>query len=370
MTNAVEIASTVMRLVLSSAAVFGLEPIIQSSSPWDAFESVKGSYVIVDGLGFVLEDTLHVSRELEGRGTVVLTARKRVEHEEEVNFHEASIPMNVIIKFSWQDLAAQSEDVFFRKAQECGVEGIARLYCSSRPASLSTGPRRLLGLISGVHYHDRELRIQVMGPLCIPPYRVKEIEVFKTAFRSLVEAHRSLYQKAGILHHDISVNNLMVEKVDEARGVLIDFDLAVLVAGAENAQRRPTPGTLPFLSMDLLVDPPPCCHMYRYDLESFVYVLGWILVRFNKEGVEVEPKGLIEWYSGRRTQIKYAKFGFLGRPTGSPANRFPSLQKSWLWKLGQLFYHGYEKRDDLMQDIDNETLGGSVTYDSFLEILR
>ncbi len=193
-TNSVEITSTVMRLVLSSAAAFGLEPIIRSSSPWKAFESVKGSYVSVDGLQFLLQKTLHVSRELEGRGTVVLTARKGVEHEGQANLCEASIPMDVIVKLSWQDLATQFEDMLFRRAQECGVEGIAKFYCSSKPASLSTGPRRFLGLISGVHYHDRELRVQVMGPLCVPLYRVKEIEVFKTAFRSLVKgtALRSL----------------------------------------------------------------------------------------------------------------------------------------------------------------------------------
>ena len=167
----------------------------------------------------------------------------------------------------------------------------------------------------------------------------------------------------------------MVEKDDEERGVLIDLDLAVLVTEAESAQRRrPTfRGTLPFLSTDLLVDPPPCNHMYRYDLESFVFVLGWILVRFNEEGIEVEPDELIEWYTGTRTQMKYVKFSFLSRPTDSPASRFPSLQDSWLWKLGRLFYRGYGKRIDHRQDIgefDDETLGGSVTYDTFLEILQ
>src|SRR5258708_10535737 len=169
----------------------------------------------------------------------------------------------------------------------------------------------------------------------------------------------------------------MVEKDDEAKGVLIDLDLAILTTGAESAQRSRSTFrcTVPFLSTDLLDDPPPCNHMYRYDLESFFFVLGWILVRFNEEGIEVEPDELIDWYTGTRTEVQSVKFSFLSRPNDPPASRFPSLQKTWLWQLGRLFYHGYVKRIDYRQDIggfgfDDETLGGSVTYDSFLEILQ
>ena len=193
-TDATQIASALMRLALSCAAAFGLEPIIQSSSPWEAFETVKASYVIIDGLRFLLQKTLHVSRDLEGRGTVVFAARKGIEHEEHASLHADSIPADVIVKLSWQDVRAQSEDMLFRRAQEHRVEGIAKLYCSSKPACLSTGPRRLLSLLAGTHYHDRELRVQVMGPLCLPLYRVRDIEVFKSAFRSLVE---------GTVHHSL-----------------------------------------------------------------------------------------------------------------------------------------------------------------------
>lgn len=212
-----------------------------------------------------------------------------------------------------------------------------------------------------------------MGPLCIPLYCVKEIEMFKSAFRSLVQAHRCLYERAGILHHDISINNLMVEKDNEAKGVLIDLDLAVLVIGGKSDEQR-CPGfggTLPFLSVDLLADPPPRYHMYRHDLESFFFVLGWILVRFDEEGTEVEPDRLVEWYTGKRTEMKLGKTGFLGWPTGSSVRRFPPLQ-AWLWKLGRLFHEGYSKRYIMRDDetFDDGTLGGFVTYDKFLEILQ
>ena len=164
----------------------------------------------------------------------------------------------------------------------------------------------------------------------------------------------------------------MVEKDNEAKGVLIDLDLAILVNGDVPLQHRPTiAGTLPFLSVDYLSDPPPRRHLYRHDLESFLFVLGWILARFNEEGVEINPDELDAWYTQPRTHMRNGKYGFFSWPFGSPASRFPSLQKSWVRELGQLFQHGYGIWHDNLdvKTFDEETLGGHVTYDSFLKIL-
>jgi len=37
-------------------------------------------------------------------------------------------------------------------------------------------------------YADRELRVQVIGPIARPLYEVADLETFKTAFRSLVKS--------------------------------------------------------------------------------------------------------------------------------------------------------------------------------------
>ncbi|KAF8310715.1 uncharacterized protein EI90DRAFT_3139258 [Cantharellus anzutake] len=367
LTDAVEIISAVMQLALSGPISFGLEPFIQSSSSWEAFESVEGSCVVVDGIRFRLCKTLHVARELEGRGTVVFAAQK-IADSARADGRSTIIPHDVIIKFSWQDASAPFEDLLFRRAQECAVEGIAKLYCSSRPARLSTGPRRALRLIAGIDYHDRELRVQVMGPLCIPLYRVKELDVFKLAF-----PHRSLYERAGILHHDISINNLMVEKDNEVKGVLIDLDLAIIIKGGDalQSQRSTLAGTLPFLSVDFLEGTPPERPMYRHDLESFVFVLAWILIRFDEEGEEADHDQLRTWYTGGRDQMKHAKFGFFRRSFDLPIGRFPSLGVLWLSKLCRNFHLGYSLRDRMGNtDFDHETLGGYVTHSSFLDVLH
>ena len=41
-------------------------------------------------------------------------------------------------------------------------------------------------------------------------------------------AHHDLYEKAGILHHDISINNLMVDPSDPSMGILIDLNMVAM----------------------------------------------------------------------------------------------------------------------------------------------
>lgn len=105
-----------------------------------------------------------------------------------------NIPDRVIIKCAWQAVSKQPEDELFRLAHARGVGGLAKLYGSCTVGHLSQGVR---GKICGQRaYQDRELRVQVMGPRCVPLYRVKDLETFKKAFTSLVEGLRALMMTA------------------------------------------------------------------------------------------------------------------------------------------------------------------------------
>src|ERR1700733_887803 len=98
-----------------------------------------------------------------------------------------------------------------------------------------------------------------------------------------ISAHRQLYEGAGILHHDISVNNLMVDANDHSVGILIDLDLAVRLKDGERWLRfEPVPaGTLAFRAIDILRQGEFVHELrYRYDLESFFYTLVWILTYY------------------------------------------------------------------------------------------
>ncbi|GBE83532.1 hypothetical protein SCP_0505860 [Sparassis crispa] len=87
----------------------------------------------------------------------------------------------------------------------------------------------------------------------------------------------------GVEHGDISLYNLMYNP-DTKRGVLNDFDLTVIREGSE--ERKPTgkecTGTVPFMALDLLMPDyysGKITRLYRHDLESFVWVLPFVLLR-------------------------------------------------------------------------------------------
>jgi serine/threonine protein kinase len=192
-------------------------------------------------------------------------------------------------------------------------------------------------------------------------------------------AHRDLFMKANILHRDISPHNLMVDPNDHNKGVLIDLDLAVRVRGSDKkpvGEPQP-PGTMAFRSIDLCKEP-PWEVFYRHDLESFFYVLVWILTHFDG-GKLVLRNRYPEWQEGRLADIAGSKVGFL---PDAKILAFPPrsrLRTSWIARLGKMFELAYRTkfallREELLTDIpqpfDEETLGGHITYDQFMAILE
>ena len=97
-----------------------------------------------------------------------------------------NVPSRVAVKMSWHTSSSHSEDELLRLAEERGVQGVARLYRSTVVHRVSEGLRGRL--VPAAMYADRELRVQVIGPLARPLYEVSSLETFKTAFRSLVES--------------------------------------------------------------------------------------------------------------------------------------------------------------------------------------
>src|SRR5882762_6755511 len=95
----------------------------------------------------------------------------------------------------------------------------------------------------------------------------------------------SLYQ-AGILHRDISSENVMAGPCKPAVWVILnDFDLA----GRVEAEGRPSgatarhrTGTLPFMAIELLKQA-GARHELRHDLESLFYVAVWWAVKGTSE---------------------------------------------------------------------------------------
>lgn len=154
-------------------------------------------------------------------------------------------------------------------------------------------------------------------------------------------AHHWVYKTAGILHHDISVGNIMYAREDKGggavRGVLCDWDLAydpdpcpqppkTLKATATSHKvndeiivEKHDPnvhvgscyrtGTRPFMAVDLLAAGEVPSHQYRHDLESFFYVLIWFCAVFDPANHELGH--LTNWEMSDLMQIGANKRAFL-----------------------------------------------------------
>ncbi|KAG1826528.1 hypothetical protein EV424DRAFT_1599821 [Suillus variegatus] len=167
-------------------------------------------------------------------------------------------------------------------------------------------------------------------------------------WRQCISCHLTLW-KEGVHHRDVSPGNLMWYWKDDKRiGVLNDYDLSSLAddSGPRGNERT---GTVPFMALDLLTEEGQIGevkHLYRHDLESFMWCIAWISLRY-KNGALL-PRGLRpldEWATSGATTCGRDKLYFQGRMKKLPA---PSHIHSALWAflvdcLGMLNRHHFNR---------------------------
>jgi hypothetical protein len=114
-------------------------------------------------------------------------------------------------------------------------------------------------------------------------------------FPSTTTGHYQLWQN-GVCHRDLSPPNLMFREVHGQNfGVLNDWDLSVI--NEESPDVGEHIATIPFLAADLLDDSIWLRKVqvrYRHDLESFVWILFWVLCCY-KDGAEEAPETFRRW---------------------------------------------------------------------------
>ncbi|KAI0689320.1 hypothetical protein C8T65DRAFT_588766 [Cerioporus squamosus] len=135
-----------------------------------------------------------------------------------------------------------------------------------------------------------------------------------TAVRDAIKGHRTALTKAGVLHRDISVGNILI--VDQPAdpnsfaGFLHDFDYSSmsrdvpddscaslsaaalakkLIAEADMGSLKERTGTYFFMAVSRLNDSGDA-HWVHHDLESFYWVLVWVVVRHVAHGHPLGPK--------------------------------------------------------------------------------
>ncbi|KAG6847890.1 hypothetical protein H0H93_005177 [Arthromyces matolae] len=112
-----------------------------------------------------------------------------------------------------------------------------------------------------------------------------------TAIRDAAVAHSRAVAVAEVLHHDISVENIMF-KVDENAnvfGYLIDWDLFLHLGRATSEAQLERAGTWQFTAARLLERPrnkEPLIHNRVDDVESFFHVTHWLALRFTPHSMD------------------------------------------------------------------------------------
>ncbi|PPQ91416.1 hypothetical protein CVT25_014304 [Psilocybe cyanescens] len=245
-------------------------------------------------------------------------------------------------------------------------------------------------------------------------WKARDVDEFKRIFLECLECHYHAYNTGRVLHRDVSENNLMIYQpgvTDQdpaqptteatkstdaskepplARGILNDFDMAAILNSDGKAdQSGPSPhhhitGTRPFMARDLL-DPgfPKGPHFYRYELESFFYVLLWATGHYDLlGGRNVIPK------SGKKSEFeawgaddkassdsKHRLFSgrMLERFERDLRKEWQTLWDDWIVPLAKMFRNAFIGHDcartDKLATYDYATCDGAVTFATFMRTI-
>ncbi|KAJ2831757.1 hypothetical protein J3B01_005174, partial [Coemansia erecta] len=164
------------------------------------------------------------------------------------------------------------------------------------------------------HQPLRAHRRIVMSPV---GHSIKTVQNEAELIIVLAEAMRcysSILSQCGILHRDISTNNILVVRDGKdtiPRGLLIDFDLAVEVNKHKRSACPESLGTMPYMSIAniLNLDTPRTA---LDDWESLLYVVCWLATvgitsSHRASDAELEKKPIKQWRIGSPEEIAKAK---------------------------------------------------------------
>ncbi|KAG6053956.1 hypothetical protein E4U32_007201 [Claviceps aff. humidiphila group G2b] len=161
--------------------------------------------------------------------------------------------------------------------EDSGLQPRKRI-CSSSPTDSARKPQIELPNELRNRVHHRVI-VQDYGKAI---YKASSSQALLACLEGCIEGHQSLYE-AGILHRDISINNLMINEESNQSWphFLIDLDHAIEIDHHDASTERTKTGTRAFMAIGLLQGEE---HSFLHDLESFFWVLLWICIHHGKSG--------------------------------------------------------------------------------------
>ncbi|KAF8125516.1 hypothetical protein K438DRAFT_2002097 [Mycena galopus ATCC 62051] len=329
------------------------------------------------GWKLVLGDIIFRAHGVIGRGTVVVRAIV----EDCPSSHNLQ-GKAVVVKWSWVPTSRVREAKIVGDARVCAEKGnpdmlrhLPDIYHDEDFDSLRPECQKLLRDHFPRQYEERVLRIIVQAELK-PITELQDPGQLAKAFKEIFECYRWLHNDVKTIHRDISVGNLMFNQIgDTVYGVLNDFDLAVQLNDEPRSTSKQRTGTKPYMAIDLLVPQPPY-HLYRHDLESFLYVLVFLTCK-------IEGSPLANWKNLAMESLSNLKHVAITK-SGFPPTRDHFRQfRLWIVGLSDVFGVGFsnlrrhnnsieiaELTGNALPTFDVKTLGGAVDFDKFKAVLE
>lgn len=282
--------------------------------------------------------------------------RQRLDVTRATNYRlERSMPPPSIITFGASRKGRSSSAVGKKRSSS---QTSAPLPPSKR--SCSASPTKA----SGDALPNRVHRRVVLHDYGKPIYKASSRSSLLAALEGCIEGHESL-RKAGILHRDISINNLMMNEDDNPSwpSFLIDLDFAIkeLRDGASGARGKT--GTRAFIAIGVLLGER---HSFMHDLESFFWILFWICIHYNGPNESRVVPEFDEWNDVNMKKLAESKKGVIcdeGDSLKITEEYFTSSYQTlmpWVNRLRRKVFPNGERRKK----------PNSELYSSMKEILR
>ncbi|KAM3500681.1 hypothetical protein MY11210_009479 [Beauveria gryllotalpidicola] len=151
---------------------------------------------------------------------------------------------------------------------------------------------------------NRVHRRLILGDCGKPIYEASSRKSLLMAFELCLEGYESLFNE-GILHRDISINNLLVSD-DEKHAFLIDLDLAIKLPRLAASGATGRTGTRAFMAIGVLLGEE---HSLMHDLESFFWVIFWICIHYDGPGKDKGPSVFDRWNYETDDNLAWLKLG-------------------------------------------------------------
>ncbi|KAF5358746.1 hypothetical protein D9757_012244 [Collybiopsis confluens] len=359
----------------------------------DPFAGNKFSLVCTDGAErhFAVERTIYQANGIIGRGSsVFLVECKEDDRQSESRVAPSSSweGKKFVVKFSFPSDTREPEDAFVNHARNIAKGGHAWATnhlpllhdCLTVSFGLDTVQYRLKEFFNKrkKSYEVRVLCIAIFEKLCSLD-DLKTPEEAAQVFYDILQVHRWLYTEANILHRDLSMGNIMLRRVGgKVYGVLNDFNLSSFLPLRDEPSSKWRTGTRPYMSRDLLAEGWCGGPLYRHDLESLFYIMLILCCHYKSPDKALPFKDwpYKMWFTSDDATVAVQKVNLFFTPSTFPLQSHFERFRKWLDAIYRCFGLGYLHRHrqgllgDPINNEEQETLAGHVTYAKMDELMR